>query len=129
MDMTLEMPYSTGLKALREVTWMRLIDADPLKTEWSSADAKRGEYTAYHFIESIQNAPTAKPSKFHVIDKQTGKEADPYEIALHEDWAKELCYCDMEGFAIGEDGTLYLIDECGRHEYADKERFEVVWDD
>lgn len=65
---------------------------------------------------------------FTVIDTKTGKEADEYEIALHEDWAKHLCYCDMEGWAIENDGTLLLVDECGRSAYADRERFKVVWD-
>ena len=36
---------------------------------------------------------------FTVIDLQTGKEADERETALHEEWAKGLMYCDMEGFA------------------------------
>lgn len=67
--------------------------------------------------------------KFRVIDKKTGKEADPYEIALHEEWAQRLCYCDMDGFAILEDGTLLLVDECGQFEYCDADRFEVVLDD
>lgn len=65
---------------------------------------------------------------FRVIDKKTGKEADPYEIALREEWAKQLCYCDMDGFAILEDGTLLLVDECGKFEYCDTDRFEVVFD-
>ena len=65
---------------------------------------------------------------FTVIDTKTGEEADEYEIALHEDWAKHLCYCDMEGWAIENDGTLLLVDECGRCAYADRERFKVVWD-
>ena len=65
---------------------------------------------------------------FTVIDTKTGKEADTYNIALHEDWAKNLCYCDMEGWAIENDGTLLLVDECGQFEYADRERFKVVWD-
>ena len=65
---------------------------------------------------------------FIVIDNKTGKEADTYNIALHEDWAKHLCYCDMEGFAIEEDGTLLLVDECGRFAYADRERFKVKWE-
>lgn len=66
---------------------------------------------------------------FTVVDTKTGKEADEYEIALHEDWAKHLCYCDMEGWAIENDGTLLLVDECGQFAYADRERFKVVWDD
>jgi len=65
---------------------------------------------------------------FIVIDTKTGKEADEYNIALHEEWAKHLCYCDMEGWAIENDGTLLLVDECGRYACADRERFKVVWD-
>ena len=39
---------------------------------------------------AINGIPSAEPDRktFHVIDKTTGKEADPYEIALNEDWAK-----------------------------------------
>lgn len=65
---------------------------------------------------------------FTVIDTKTGKEADEYNIALYEEWAKHLCYCDMEGWAIENDGTLLLVDECGRYACADRERFKVVWD-
>ena len=65
---------------------------------------------------------------FIVIDNRTGEEADTYNIALHEGWAKHLCYCDMEGWAICEDGTLLLVDECGRFAYADRERFKVKWE-
>ena len=67
--------------------------------------------------------------KFRVIDKQTSKEADPYEIALHEEWASCLVYCDMEGFAITEDGYLVLMDECGNVVYCDTDRFKVVFED
>ncbi|HNW32677.1 MAG TPA: hypothetical protein PKL44_00295 [Candidatus Dojkabacteria bacterium] len=63
---------------------------------------------------------------FHVIDKLTGKEADTYEIALKEEWAKNLIYCDMEGFALQEDGSLILVDECGTFAYCPEDRFEVV---
>ncbi len=66
---------------------------------------------------------------FIVIDSKTGEEADTYNIALHEDWAKHLCYCDIDGWAIEDDGTLMLVDDCGRVAYADRERFKVVWDD
>lgn len=66
--------------------------------------------------------------EFVVIDKKTGTLANMEEIAIEEEWAKSLCYCDMEQFAIGQDGTLYLLDECGRYEYADMpDRFEIVF--
>ncbi|GHV40247.1 hypothetical protein FACS1894187_21020 [Synergistales bacterium] len=64
--------------------------------------------------------------KFTVIDRQTGREADAKQIALTEDWAKGLCYCDMEGFAIQEDGTLILMDECGKFECCPTDRFTVI---
>ena len=67
--------------------------------------------------------------RFTVIDKKTRKEADEYEIALKEDWAKGLMYCDMDGFALLQDGTLILVDECGRFEYCPADRFEIVFED
>ena len=80
-------------------------------------------------IRRLEDLPSAQPERngFSVIDIKTGEEADPYEIALHEEWAKNLMYCDMEGFAIEEDGSLILVDECGRYEYCPIGRFEVRW--
>ena len=63
---------------------------------------------------------------FCVFDKKKNKEADCYKIALEEDWAKCLCYCDMEGFAITQDGTLILLDECSMYTYCPDNRFKVV---
>ena len=83
--------------------------------------------TCIRLVNEVEDNKELKT--FMVIDTTTGKEADPYEIALHEEWAKNLMYCDMEGFAIEEDGTLILLDECGRHNYCPLERFEVVWDE
>lgn len=67
---------------------------------------------------------------FTVIDKTTGEYPDLQSIALNEEWAKGLIYCDMDGFAICEDGSLLLMDECGNMSYPpDPERFEIVWDE
>ena len=63
--------------------------------------------------------------EFIVIDKVTGKEADAEKIALTEEWAKGLAYCDIDGFAITECGDLILLDECSRYVYVSRERFEV----
>lgn len=67
-------------------------------------------------------------TRFKIIDKKTGKEADVEDIALHEDWAKGLVYCDIEGFAITEDGELILADECGKFAYCPDDRFEIQFD-
>ena len=63
---------------------------------------------------------------FRVVDKKTGRDADPEDIALHEDWAKGLIYCDMEGFALLQNGQLILMDECGNYEFCPEDRFEIV---
>ena len=75
--------------------------------------------------DKIENG-TLVEFPFCVFDKKKNKEADCYKIALKEDWAKYLCYCDMDGFAITQDGILILLDECGRYTYCPDNRFKVV---
>ena len=65
---------------------------------------------------------------FTVIDKITGEYPDCEKIALNEDWAKHLIYCDIDIFAIDEDGTLILTDDCGNVAYCPNDRFEIKWD-
>ena len=69
-----------------------------------------------------------KQIKFSVIDNKTGEYPDLYKIALKEEWAKGLMYCDMEGFSINEDGQLILSDECGNFVYCPSDRFTVVFE-
>lgn len=64
--------------------------------------------------------------KFDVVDTNTGEYPSLQEIALNEDWAKNLVYCDMEGFAITEDGNLLLLDECGNFAYPPNGRFQTI---
>lgn len=66
------------------------------------------------------------PEFFSVIDLRTDKEPDIEDIALHEQWAEGLVYCDMEGFAICQDGTLMLFDECGNSVYCPVGRFKIT---
>lgn len=66
--------------------------------------------------------------EFEVIDNQTGQHPDVEKIALTEEWAKRLIYCDIDGFAIMEDGTLILIDDCNNIAYPPSDRFTVKVD-
>ena len=83
------------------------------------------------FINVVKTQPPLTPSNeplvtgFDVVDTKTGEYPDLEKIALKEDWAKHLMYCDMEGFAIEEDGTLLLLDECGRQACCPVGRFEI----
>lgn len=61
---------------------------------------------------------------------RTGEVVTPEElteIALKEPWANRLIYCDIDGFAVGEDGTLMLLDECGTYVYVPPGLFAVDW--
>lgn len=64
--------------------------------------------------------------QFDVIDTKTGAYPDVEKIALTEDWAKGLIYCDIDCFAIQEDGNLILIDDCWNIAYPPEGRFKIV---
>ena len=61
---------------------------------------------------------------FKVIDLKTGKEPDLRQIT-YEEWASNLMSDDMEGFFLGEDGLLILMDECGNSTCCPLDRFKI----
>jgi len=61
-----------------------------------------------------------------VLDRVTGEMADVDRISS-EEWAKGLVYTNISGFALMQDGTLILTDECGNFVYCPPDRFEVEW--
>ena len=67
--------------------------------------------------------------EFTVRDPKTGEYPDLWKIAMKEEWAYGLMYCDMDGFAINEDGQLILMDECGNFAYCPDGRFDVHFND
>lgn len=118
----------------------RMIDGDAVTKRlraWLESPHGENVYNSgyddaiWHVLDVIEHMPTlTQPNEpvirgFDVIDTKTGEYPDLWDIALKEDWAKDLMYCDMEGFAIEEDGTLLLLDECGKFRYCPIGRFEV----
>lgn len=65
--------------------------------------------------------------EFEVIDNKTGVYPDCANIALTEEWAKHLIHCDIDTFAITEDGNLILLDDCGNCAFCPADRFTVVF--
>lgn len=65
--------------------------------------------------------------RFVVRDAKSGLYPDLEEIALHEEWADGLIYCDMEGFYLGEHGDLILADQCGNYRSCPPGRFVVEY--
>ena len=63
--------------------------------------------------------------RFRVIDKKTGKE--PTERVIDNIAKKQnLMLFDIDQFAICEDGSIILLDDCGNVAYCDRKRFKVV---
>ena len=75
-------------------------------------------------VDSI-TPPNDMDLGFDVIDTKTGEYPDLEKIALTEEWAQGLVYCDMDGFAVREDGSLILLDECGNCVSCPPGRFEI----
>ena len=65
---------------------------------------------------------------FKVIDNATGEYPDCKKIAASEPWAEGLIHCDIDGFYVGEDGRLSLIDDCGNARWCPEDRFSVVFE-
>ena len=65
---------------------------------------------------------------FTVIDKETGREVSERVI---REIAKNggLMEFDINQFAVTEDGSIILLDECGNYTYCVQDAFEIRIDD
>ena len=62
---------------------------------------------------------------FTIIDKRTGEEADIDNLIEELDLKAKLMVNDIEGFAIGECGEIYLLDECGNFIFVEPDNYYV----
>lgn len=46
--------------------------------------------------------------------------------ALGEKYKDQLVYCDLDGFYIGEDGALILLDDCGNSVTVDRQEYKII---
>ena len=98
---------------------------------WKEVGQDRDALLVKSVVEKIVDTqPTLTPPNdmdlgFDVIDAKTGEYPDLEKIALTEEWAQGLVYCDMDGFAVREDGSLILLDECGNCVSCPPRRFEI----
>ena len=112
---------------------VRPIDGDALKNQIRHMPRTvNPDLVRYSLVQAIiAGMPTLTPQnepltcEFDVVDTKTGEYPDLWKIALTEEWAKGLMYCDMDGFAIREDGSLILLDECGNCVSCPQGRFEL----
>lgn len=103
---------------------MRAIDADKITyfNAYGNLIAYKVDIDRLHTL-TLSNEPSL--IEFDVVDTTTGKYPDWERIAREESWAKGLVYCDMDGIAIREDGSLILLDECGNCVSCPPDRFEI----
>lgn len=64
---------------------------------------------------------------FTLHDRETGCEMDAEWLPGEEQY-KRLMIDDIEGFAFGAKGQLYLLDECGAWEDVDADKYDVRWE-
>lgn len=65
---------------------------------------------------------------FKIIDRKTGKE--PTERVIRNIAKKGgLMEMDIDGFYVGEDGQIILVDDCGRVTWCDMSRFKAESED
>ena len=109
----------------------KAIDKDKLITSIAWHDMQGMILSIGDVLDIIEAFPTLAPPnepltlEFDVVDTTTGKYPDWERIARGESWAKGLVYCDMDGIAIREDGSLILLDECGNCVSCPPDRFEI----
>ena len=61
---------------------------------------------------------------FKIIDKRTGKE--PTQRVINNIAEKyRLVTCDIDQFAVTEDGSIILLDDCGNIAYFSLDKFEI----
>lgn len=61
---------------------------------------------------------------FKIIDKRTGKE--PTQRVINNIAEKyRLVTCDIDQFAVTEDGLILLLDDCGNIAYFSLDKFEI----
>lgn len=61
---------------------------------------------------------------FRIIDKRTGKE--PTQRVINNIAEKyRLVTCDIDQFAVTEDGQILLLDDCGNIAYFSLDKFEI----
>ena len=117
---------------------MRIIDAYraiDMIDEWLDSVGTvlvgKGLSSYGELIGCIEDTPTLTPPnepltlEFDVVDTKTGQYPDWEHIARTENWADGLVYCDIDGIAIREDGSLILLDECGNCVSCPRDRFEI----
>ena len=117
---------------------MRIIDAYraiDMIDEWLDSVGTvlvgKGLSSYGELIGCIEDTPTLTPPnepltlEFDVVDTKTGQYPDWEHIARTEDWADGLVYCDIDGIAIQEDGSLILLDECGNCVPCPRDRFKI----
>ena len=61
---------------------------------------------------------------FKIIDKETGKEPTDKVITAQARLGN-LITRDIDGFYVGEDGQIILVDDCGNCTWLDMNRFKV----
>lgn len=81
-----------------------------------------GKEIAYASPVQPTNEPLTLDDGFDI----TNADGTPIDYAaLGKRYRDQLCYCDIDGFYIGEDGELVLMDDCGKAVPVDRGDYHI----
>lgn len=70
----------------------------------------------------LENKPLSLEDGFEI----TNADGTPIDYdALGQKYKDQLCYCDIDGFYIGGDGQLVLMDDCGASVPVDRGDYHI----
>lgn len=86
---------------------------------------------AIAFVNEHRSDHISEPDKMMPLTLENGfkiTNADGSDIdydALGNKYKDRLCYCDIDGFYIGQDGQLILMDDCGKAVEVDRGDYHI----
>ncbi len=85
-------------------------------------NTKEEAIAAWNRRPSPSTAPLTLEHGFDI----TNADGTPIDYdALGRKYKDKLCYCDIDGFYIGEDGQLVLMDDCGTSVSVDRGDYHI----
>jgi hypothetical protein len=94
----------------------------PQAPEWDGHTPAQAIERIGKLSSQPENEPLTLEDGFDI----TNADGSPIDYdALGQKYKDQLCYCDIDGFYIGEDGRLVLMDDCGSAVWVDRGDYHV----
>ena len=84
------------------------------------------DYTEFIACLNRRAQPANEPLTLEDVFDITNADGTPVDYdVLGMKYKDQLCYCDIDGFYVGEDGGLVLMDDCGKAVSVDRSDYHI----